>query len=85
MNILGELFYLTTRFCSPYNPKGMAILILIVALIFLIGGGVGLFYVNVNLGSGTALWTCGNIAFGTFAAVGVIICIFLALFNAEME
>jgi hypothetical protein len=63
----------------------MAILILIVALIFLIGGGAGLFYINVNLDTGTALWICGNIAFGTFAAVGVVVLIFLALFNAEVE
>jgi hypothetical protein len=63
----------------------MAIVILIVALICLIGGGAGLFYVNVNLDMGTALWICGNIAFGTFAAVGVVVCIFLAIFNAEFE
>jgi hypothetical protein len=63
----------------------MAILILIIALIFLIGGGTGLFYVNVNLASGTSLWICGNIAFGTFVAVGALICIFLAWFNAELD
>ena len=63
----------------------MAILILIVALILLIGGGAGLFYVNVNVDSGTALWICGNIAFGTLAAVGIVTLIFLAIFNAEIE
>jgi hypothetical protein len=63
----------------------MALLILIVALILLIGGGVGLFYVNTYLDMGAALWVCGNITFGTFAAAAVVVLIFLALFNAEFE
>jgi hypothetical protein len=63
----------------------MLILFLILALIFFIGGGVGLFYVNVYLLSGTALWICGNITFGVFAAVGIVIIIFAALFNAEFD
>jgi hypothetical protein len=63
----------------------MPILFLILALIFLIGGGVGLFYVNVNLVARTDLWVCGNIAFGVFAAVGIVIIIFMALFNADFE
>ena len=63
----------------------MLILFLILALIFLIGGGVGLFYVNVYLPTGADLWVCGNIAFGVFAAVGIVILVFMALFNAEFE
>jgi hypothetical protein len=63
----------------------MLILFLILALIFLIGGGVGLFHVNVNLVAGTDLWVCGNIAFGVFVAVGFIIIIFMAIFNAEFD
>ncbi len=63
----------------------MAILFLILALIFLIGGGAGLFHVNVNMVPGTDLWICGNIAFGVFVAVGIIIVIFMAIFNAEFD
>jgi hypothetical protein len=63
----------------------MVILFLILALIFLIGGGVGLFYVNVNLVAGTNLWIYGNITFGVFLAVGIVIIIFMAIFNAQFE
>jgi hypothetical protein len=63
----------------------MPVLFLILALIFLIGGGVGLFYVNVNMVAHTDLWICGNITFGVFVAVGIVIIIFMALFNAEFD
>jgi hypothetical protein len=63
----------------------MFIYILILGLIFLIGGGIGLFHVNVNMVSGTDLWLYGNITFGVFALVGIMIIIFLAIFNAEIE
>ncbi len=63
----------------------MLVLFLILALIFLIGGGAGLFYVNVNMVPGTDLWICGNIAFGVFVAVGFVIIIFMAIFNAEFD
>ena len=63
----------------------MFILIMIVGLVFLIAGGVGLFYTNINLASGTHLWIYGNITFGTFTAVGVLTLFFMALFNREFE
>jgi hypothetical protein len=63
----------------------MFIYILILGLIFLIGGGIGLFHVNVNMVSGTDLWLYGNITFGVFALVGIMVIIFLAIFNAEIE
>ncbi len=63
----------------------MLILFLILALIFLIGGGVGLFHVNSNLVAWSNLWIYGNITFGVFAAVGIVVIIFMALFNAEFE
>ncbi len=63
----------------------MPILFLILALIFLIGGGVGLFEVNTNVAAWTNLWTLGNIAFGVFVAVGIVIVVFMALFNTEFE
>jgi hypothetical protein len=63
----------------------MLILFLILALIFLTGGGVGLFQVNVNVAAGTSLWICGNITFGVFLAVGIVILVFMALFNNQFE
>jgi hypothetical protein len=63
----------------------MLVFFLILALIFLVSGGVGLFYTNVNVASGTVLFVLGNLAFGTFALFGLAIIIFLAIFNAEFE
>jgi len=65
----------------------MFIFFLILGLIFLISGGVGLFYVNAtaNIASGTPIWIVGNLTFGTFALFGVAILVFLAFFNAEFD
>ena len=49
----------------------MLLFFMLMALVFLIAGGVGLFYVNVNLGSGSAVWVVGNIAFGVYTFVGL--------------
>jgi hypothetical protein len=64
---------------------GMIVFLMIIALVFMITGGIGLFYTNVNLGSGTALWIFGNLTFGMFAFFGLAIIIFMAIFNAEFE
>lgn len=58
---------------------------MILGLIFLISGGVGLFYTNINLASGTHLWIYGNITFGTFIVVGIIVLLFMAIFNKEFD
>ena len=63
----------------------MFIFFLILAFVFLIPGGIGLFHVNANVAAGTNLWVYGNITFGTFTAVGIAIIIFMALFNAEFD
>jgi len=63
----------------------MLVFFTIMALIFLIAGGIGLFYTNVNLGSGSTLWVFGNITFGVFTIVGIALIIFLALFNQEFD
>ena len=63
----------------------MFIWTLLLGLIFLVGGGIGLFQVNVNQVSGTDIWMYGNITFGVFTLVGLMIIIFLALFNAEID
>ena len=58
---------------------------MILALIFLIAGGIGLFHTNINLVAGTNLWIFGNITFGTFTVVGIAILVFMAIFNTEFE
>jgi hypothetical protein len=63
----------------------MLLFFMIIALIFLIAGGIGLFHVNANLGAGTNLWIYGNITFGVFTFVGIALIIFLALFNQEFD
>jgi hypothetical protein len=63
----------------------MFLFFMIMALIFLIAGGVGLFYTFVNLVSSDPLWVFGVIAFGTFAVVGVAVLIFLAMYNQEFD
>lgn len=63
----------------------MFIFFMILALIFLIAGGVGLFYTNINFTSGSHYWIYGNLTFGTFTIVGIATLIFMAIFNSEFE
>ena len=65
----------------------MLIFFLILGLIFLISGGVGLFYVNTgaHIASGTSLFFVSNLTFSTFLIFGVAILVFLAFFNAEFD
>ena len=63
----------------------MLFFFILFGLILLISGGIGLFYTNVNLLSGTPLWVFGNITFATFVVLGMAILVFIAIFNAEFE
>jgi len=64
----------------------MLIFFLILGLIFLVSGGVGLFYVNTTANiAGTPLFFMGNLTFGTFVVFGLAILAFLAFFNAEFD
>ena len=63
----------------------MFIIFMIIALIFLIAGGVGLFYTNINLVSGTPPWIIGNITFSTFTVIGIITLVFMGIFNRQFE
>jgi hypothetical protein len=62
----------------------MLIFFMILGLIFLISGGVGLFYVNTHVVA-EAVQFIGNLAFGTFTFFGLAILAFLAIFNAEFD
>ena len=63
----------------------MLIFFLILGIIFLVSGGIGLFYTNANLGAWSTLWVFGNLTFGTFALFGIAIIIFLAIYNTEFD
>lgn len=65
----------------------MLIFFLFLGLVFLVSGGIGLFYVNTgaHVDAGTALFFIGNLTFATFLVFGVLILIFLAFFNAEFD
>ena len=65
----------------------MIILFIILALVFLASGGIGLFYVNTanHVAHDTALFFLGNLGFATFLAIGLLILVFIALFNAEID
>ena len=58
---------------------------MVVALIFLIAGGFGLFYTNINLEAGSPYWIHGNTTYGTFTIVGILTLILLAIFGSEIE
>lgn len=63
----------------------MLIFFIIFGLIFLASGGIGLFYINTadHVASGTALFFLGNLGFGTLALIGILILVFIGLFNQE--
>ena len=63
----------------------MFLLFMVVGLVFLIGGGVGLFMVNINMIVGSDTWIIGNITFSVFAVIGVLVLLFMAIFNADIE
>jgi hypothetical protein len=65
----------------------MIIFFIILGLIFFVSGGVGLFYINTadHVASGTALFFLGNLGFGTLALIGILVFIFIGLFNAEFD
>ena len=63
----------------------MFIFFMILGLIFLISGGIGLFYVNTHVFMDASIQFIGNLTFGTFAIFGIAILVFLAIFNAEFD
>lgn len=65
----------------------MIILFILLGLIFLASGGIGLFYVNAsgNVDSASSIFFLGNLGFSTFVVIGILILIFIALFNAEFD
>jgi hypothetical protein len=65
----------------------MIILFVLMGLVFLVSGGVGLFYINTaeRVVSGTPLFFLGNLGSATFLVIGVLILFFIAFFNREFD
>ena len=63
----------------------MFLLLLILALIFVVAGGVGLIFIFITWDAGSAHWIQGIITFGAFAAVGLVSLGFLIMFPEEIE
>jgi hypothetical protein len=63
----------------------MLIFFMILGLVFLVSGGIGLFYTNTHVVAWSTMWVFGNLTFGTFVFFGLAIIIFMAIFNAEFE
>ena len=63
----------------------MFLFFMIMGLLFLIAGGVGMFYTFVNVTGGDPVRIIGIIVFGTFILVGAGVLVFLAAFNQEID
>jgi hypothetical protein len=65
----------------------MIIFFIILSLVFLVSGGVGLFYINTGdrIAVDAPLFFLGNLGFSTFLVIGVLILAFIAFFNTEFE
>jgi hypothetical protein len=63
----------------------MLIFFMILGLVFLVSGGIGLFYTNTHVVAWSTMWVFGNLTFGTFVFFGLAIIVFMAIFNAEFE
>ena len=63
----------------------MFLFLLVIALIFLIAGGIGLIFIFLTWDTGSANWIQGVITFGTFAVIGLASLGFLFVFPEEIE
>ncbi|MFC1945296.1 hypothetical protein ACFLWF_00920 [Chloroflexota bacterium] len=63
----------------------MFIFFLVIAMVLIIGSGVGLFYTNTNVVPGNEVWVIGNIAFGTLFLASMCTIIMLAIFNRDFD
>ncbi|MFC2123020.1 hypothetical protein ACFLRP_04985 [Bacteroidota bacterium] len=58
-------------------------LLIIIGLIFFIAGGIGLLLTNNNLNSGDIQLILGNVTFGTFIVVGLVLIITMIVASWE--
>ncbi len=58
-------------------------LLIIIGLIFFLAGGIGLLLTNNNLDSGDIQWILGNVTFGTFTVVGLVLIVTMIVASWE--
>ena len=58
-------------------------LLIIIGLIFFLAGGIGLLLTNNNLDSGDIQWILGNVTFGTFTLVGLVLIVTMIVAGSE--
>jgi hypothetical protein len=56
-----------------------------IGILLLISGAVGLFIINLNYSVGDLIWIQGNLTFGVFTLVGLVITICLMIGGLEQE
>jgi hypothetical protein len=56
-----------------------------IGIILLISGGFGLFLVNLNYSAGDLIWIQGNLTYGVFTLVGLVVTISLMVSGLELE
>lgn len=56
-----------------------------IGLFLLIIGSAGLFVTNTNLTFGETLWITGNLTYGTFALIGLVIIICITVSGPELD
>ena len=58
-------------------------LFVVIGLLLFVAGGIGLLLTNANLDSGDIEWAMGNLTYGTFTLIGVIL--FVTMIIASWE
>jgi len=58
-------------------------LLIIIGLIFFLAGGIGLLLTNNNLDSGSIHWILGNVTYGTFTVVGLVLIVTMIVASWE--
>jgi len=58
---------------------------MIIGLLLLIAGATGIFLTFTNFASGSPYWIQGNLTYGTFTAVGLVIIVLLTITGPEFE
>ena len=63
--------------------NAITIIFALIGLLLLVAGGIGLFFTHTSLASGSAVWVQGNITYGTFSILGLVIIIMAFLSRQE--
>ncbi len=58
---------------------------MIIGLLLLITGVTGIFLTFINFAMGNPYWIQGNLTYGTFTAVGLVIIVLLVIMGPEFE